>query len=106
VWLNDEDLSERPLLERNALLKCVLPTRSAHYVGVGTHLFQAAQELDLEGIIAKRVDSLYAGEGKRSPWFKIKTSKKVQPLIALLELRILTAPRHLLSCLYLLGGHA
>jgi hypothetical protein len=29
---------------------------------------------------------------------------KVQSLIALLEFRILTAPRHLLSCLYLHGG--
>lgn len=72
VWINGEDLRKRPLLERKARLESVAPSRSAHILYVdhvqatGTRLYQAACELDLEGILAKRADSRYeseAGEG-------------------------------------------
>jgi bifunctional non-homologous end joining protein LigD len=38
----------------------------------GVHLFQAAAELRVEGIVAKRADSPY-GRGRTSDWVKIRT---------------------------------
>lgn len=78
LFLRGKDLTERPLLERKAILKRLLPARSPHLlyvdhvVGTGVKLFRAALDLDLEGIVAKRADSPYAGEARRSPWIKIK----------------------------------
>ena len=66
LWLNGEDLKVRPLLQRKERLKRILPTRSADVAlcrscGEDRHqLFQAAVDLDLEGIVAKKADSPYA----------------------------------------------
>jgi bifunctional non-homologous end joining protein LigD len=63
--LDGKDLRALPLVKRKERLKQIMPARSAHilYVdhvrGTGTALFRAAQELDLEGIIAKSTDSRY-----------------------------------------------
>src|SRR5439155_10452563 len=44
----------------------------AHHVGDGAAMVEASQEQDLEGIIAKRLDSRYE-PGKRSGvWLKVK----------------------------------
>ena len=78
LWLNGEDLKSRPLLERKSRLKPVLPARSAdvlyvdHVERTGTQLFQAAVDLDVEGIVAKKADSPYALGAGRPPWVKIK----------------------------------
>ena len=67
--MNGEDLTSQPLLERKNRLKRVLPARSER---TGTQLFQAAVDLDLEGIVAKKADSPYALGAGRPPWVKIK----------------------------------
>ena len=65
LWLNGEDLRSLPLHVRKGKLKRILPSRSRHllYVdhtkGAGTELYHLAFQLDLEGIVAKRADSLY-----------------------------------------------
>jgi bifunctional non-homologous end joining protein LigD len=77
LWLNGEDLRGQPLLERKARLKRILPADSKsllyvdHVVRTGTQLFQAALDLDLEGIVAKRADSPYALGAGRPPWITI-----------------------------------
>lgn len=78
--LNGEDLTQRPLLERKKLLKSMLPKHPMlkyceHIETDGKSFFDVAVKHDLEGMIAKRADSLYH-EGKRSPdWLKIKHHK-------------------------------
>jgi hypothetical protein len=65
LWLNGEDLRHLPLVTRKEKLKRILPSRSAHVLYVdhsrdnGTALYRLACQLDLEGIVAKRADSIY-----------------------------------------------
>jgi bifunctional non-homologous end joining protein LigD len=81
LWLNGEDLRERPLLERKALLDEILsPLKSEriryseHWQQDGKAMLAASCKLDMEGIISKRVDATY--ESTRSgTWLKSKCSK-------------------------------
>ncbi len=43
-----------------------------HIVGDGEHLFKELEKRKLEGMVAKRFDSLYVG-GRTRAWLKIKT---------------------------------
>src|SRR5215204_605083 len=84
LWLNEEDLRALPLFKRKEKLKRILPTRSAHvlYVdhttGAGRRLFELACEMDLEGVVAKRADSLYEETANCGNWIKIKNPKYSQ----------------------------
>jgi bifunctional non-homologous end joining protein LigD len=76
--LEGKDIRPQPLLKRKALLQRVL--KNSHricycqHVGeVGERLFQKAEELGLEGIIAKKADSPYP-RGRTPNWIKVKTS--------------------------------
>jgi bifunctional non-homologous end joining protein LigD len=72
------DLTATPLLERKRLLEALLEHRddesiaySRHIVGHGEKVFAASAGQGLEGIISKRVDSVY--EQRRSnAWVKVK----------------------------------
>lgn len=78
LWLNEEDLTQLPLLTRKEKLKRILPARSAHVLhvdhsrGNGTALYRLACQLDLEGIVAKRADSIYEDNPNVRNWIKIK----------------------------------
>jgi bifunctional non-homologous end joining protein LigD len=86
LWLDGEDLRGLPLLERKARLARLLPRESKHilYVdhveGSDRMLFEAAKALDLEGIVAKLVDSRYTVGTGQSPWIKIKNPDYTQKL--------------------------
>jgi bifunctional non-homologous end joining protein LigD len=77
LWFNGTDLRSLPLRLRKDKLKRMLPSRSPHllYVdhtrGSGTELNHLACQLDLEGIVAKKADSLY-DDIARGNWIKIK----------------------------------
>ena len=71
------DISQSPLRDRKALLEQVLQGAdprlqySTHIEGHGAEVFEASGHRGLEGIVSKRVDSIYAF--RRSPdWLKIK----------------------------------
>jgi ATP-dependent DNA ligase len=71
----------RPLLERKALLRKLLPLRpqAARYVdhvASGTELFRAVCGMDIEGIVAKQANARYTSE--RTTWVKIKNSSYSQ----------------------------
>ena len=71
-------LKTASLLVRKEKLKRILPSRSAHllYVdhtrGSGIELYRLACQLDLEGIVAKRADSIYEDNPNVRHWIKIK----------------------------------
>ncbi|MGS1119204.1 DNA ligase D [Rhodanobacter sp. UC4436_H3] len=76
-YLEGSDLTRVPLLQRKALLQRLLAHApkhlafSSHAVGDGEGAFRTATEQQLEGIISKRVDSIYRA-GRCDDWLKIK----------------------------------
>jgi bifunctional non-homologous end joining protein LigD len=77
LWRNGEDLTGKNVLERrNALERILKPTKGIQfgsYVDAkGKALFELTKEKGMEGIIAKRKDSLYRPGKRTSDWLKIK----------------------------------
>jgi bifunctional non-homologous end joining protein LigD len=72
LFLDGEDVRGLPLKERRALLEKVVRRyglqRSDPVLGDGRAAFQAVCDLDLEGIVAKRLADAY---GPRTKWWKI-----------------------------------
>jgi bifunctional non-homologous end joining protein LigD len=73
------DLRGLPLVKRKALLEKLLPAAgplrySAHFEKDGEALYDRAVGLGLEGIVAKKADSLYKS-GRSDNWLKIRADK-------------------------------
>jgi bifunctional non-homologous end joining protein LigD len=85
LGLEGHDLRKLTLAERKELLARVAPPlgtvqRCDHVVGHGEAFYEAASELGLEGIVAKRLGSRYAG--RRSPdWIKVKCDRRQEFVI-------------------------
>ena len=80
------DLRRAPLIERKELLQRLLQTSEAirysdHQVGEGEKLFEVARKQELEGLIAKKMDSEYV-EGRSRVWLKIKIVHDLDVVIA------------------------
>ncbi|MBR0799810.1 non-homologous end-joining DNA ligase [Bradyrhizobium jicamae] len=93
MFADGEDLRILPLLERKKRLKAVLPRHnliafSTHRKGDGKKFFAEAGRKRLEGIMAKRADSLYASGRRTADWLKVKTAQRQEVVIG-----GLTAPR-------------
>jgi bifunctional non-homologous end joining protein LigD len=76
LWLDGEDVRDRPLRERKALLRDALrwddPIRMTSYrVEAGEQLFAQACAEGWEGVIAKRFDSPYTSKRSKD-WLKFK----------------------------------
>jgi DNA ligase D-like protein (predicted ligase) len=85
LYLDGTDLTRTPLERRRELLDEVLSgtnvERCDHIRGRGRDFFDAVRSRGLEGIIAKRLSSLYY-EGKRSrDWLKIKATRTIDALV-------------------------
>ncbi len=84
--LEGKDLRGRSLIERKELLEAIMkdsPSNlyySKHIRGNGKASFMAACEKNLEGIIGKRVDSLYSGT-RNSDWIKLKCDSRQELVI-------------------------
>lgn len=79
VFVDGENLTDVPLIERKARLKQILPKRltgrlrfTDHVIERGLDLFAALEAQQLEGMVAKRADSLYV-PGRSKDWLKVKT---------------------------------
>jgi bifunctional non-homologous end joining protein LigD len=79
IYLDRENLTDLPLVERKAQLKRILPRSLAgrirftdHVVENGLHLFAALEYQQLEGMVAKRAASVYI-TGRSKEWLKVKT---------------------------------
>jgi len=86
LWLNGNDVTGLPLIERRALLKQILPAEgiireSESFNTSATVFLQAAESMGLEGMIAKRADSLYKQGDRGQDWLKIKVHKRHEVVI-------------------------
>jgi bifunctional non-homologous end joining protein LigD len=86
LYIDDADLTKKPLLDRKERLQILLksnklPLRySGHVLGQGAEMFAKACETGLEGIISKEVNAPYVG-GRQKSWLKIKCSQRQEFII-------------------------
>jgi bifunctional non-homologous end joining protein LigD len=80
LYLDGYDLTQCPLIARNTALRKILPKNDTgrvryteHVLGSGERLFGEIERMRLEGMVAKRKDSVYCC-GRSRLWQKIKTA--------------------------------
>ncbi len=86
LWLDGYDLMELTLIERKEILNAIAPQSniiriSESFETGATKFFEAAKELHLEGIIAKRINSIYKPGFRTREWLKIKTQQRQEMVI-------------------------
>ncbi len=88
LWLEGYDVTAIPLIHRKDLLRKILPQDheiikySDHIAGEGKNFFDAAAKQGLEGIMAKKSNSLYKLSSRSESWLKIKVSLRQEVIIA------------------------
>lgn len=88
LWYEGKDLTGQPLSERREILKSLLPIThdilrlSQAFETSGLEFFEAAKRMKLEGIIAKKTDSLYTSDARSREWLKIKAKRRQEVVIA------------------------
>jgi bifunctional non-homologous end joining protein LigD len=86
LWLNGHSTEDLTYLQRKELLKDALVQNeiiqfSDHIVKNGKEFFEAANDLGLEGIVAKKTDSTYREGVRSSEWLKIKINQTDEAII-------------------------
>lgn len=79
VIYEGKDLINLSLLERKEVLSNYRDNdvfiKSTYVIGDGTKLFNAIKKLDMEGIVAKKINSKYLVNERSDNWLKIKNYK-------------------------------
>ncbi len=86
LWLEGYSLLDLPLYQRREKLKEVIPEHqiihiSQTFEATGTEFFEVASQMNLEGIMAKKEDSLYTPGIRTKEWLKIKVSQRHEVVI-------------------------
>lgn len=86
LHLNGHDTISLPLLERKSLLPDILEGLENvlfcdHIAAMGPTLYERALEAGMEGVIAKKADSLYSPGYRSENWLKIKDTNSVEVII-------------------------
>lgn len=86
LWFDGSNLMELPLTERKKVLNGIASDsgiiRLSEAFDTGaTEFFETAKKLNLEGIIAKKADSIYIPGKRTNDWLKIKTGKRQEVVI-------------------------
>ena len=81
LYYNGKDYMSLPLSKRKAALKAIMPRSKvirycSDITGFGIAAFKMAVDNNLEGIVAKRRDSVYRPGMRSKDWLKIKTYKE------------------------------
>lgn len=84
--IEGKSLQEEPLLARKKKLQSILPKNSIiryceHVIGSGDKFFKWVLDHDLEGMIAKKTDSLYHTNKRSSEWLKIRNHNITETII-------------------------
>lgn len=88
LWLQGRLLTGLTLLERRSILEAVLPRENGHlrishsFDTDGIAFYQTAKRMKLEGIIAKRADSVYTADVRSRDWLKVKAKLRQEVVIA------------------------
>ena len=80
LWINGKDLTLLHLSERRTILKEIIPDNdiirfSENFEVSGIKFFETAKQMGLEGIMAKKSDSIYSVGNRSKDWLKIKARK-------------------------------
>lgn len=86
LWLNGHSTEELPLLQRKELLKEALTETDVikycdHIPENGIAFFNQMKKMKLEGMIAKKADSLYVENHRTNDWLKIKFTNTDEAII-------------------------
>ncbi len=87
LWYNGRSTLDLPLEKRQALLAEVLPVDdervrlSKVFEAGGKAFFKAAERTGLEGIMAKKRDSIYLPDARSKEWLKVKIQKHQEVVI-------------------------
>ena len=86
LWLNGHDLTQLPLTERREFLRQILPPEgtirmSENFEASAHEFMEAAKEMGLEGVIAKKADSVYRPGDRTREWLKIKVNLRHEVVI-------------------------
>lgn len=86
LWLEGRDLTGLPLTDRKAILEQLVPKEgiirfSQSFASAGLDFFNNATEMGLEGIMAKKADSVYQPDVRTKDWLKIKINKRQEVVI-------------------------
>ena len=88
LWYEGKNLMNLPLIERQSILKEILPASddrirlSKVFNASGINFFHSAERIGLEGIIAKKANSIYSPDIRSKEWLKIKVHKRQEVIIA------------------------
>lgn len=79
ILYKNKDLTDVPLIDRKKILNKFNDTdyfvKTKYYEGIGKDLFEFIKKENLEGIIAKKKNSLYTYDKRVKDWIKIKNFK-------------------------------
>lgn len=87
LWYDGKLLTGFTFLERREILKAILPTenglvRISHiFDSDGLAFYESAKRMKLEGIIAKRSDSVYSSGALSREWLKVKTKPRQEVVL-------------------------
>ncbi|MCX8525737.1 DNA ligase D [Chryseobacterium formosus] len=86
LWLNGHSTEELPLIQRKELLKDALVETNLikycdHIKETGIDFFEQMKKMELEGMIAKKSDSVYNENSRSSDWLKIKFTNTEEAII-------------------------
>ena len=86
LWYNGNSLLDFPLIARRKILSNLLPENdtvimSETFDAKGPEFYATAAKMGLEGIMAKKADSLYTPGLRSKEWLKIKTNKRQEVVI-------------------------
>ena len=86
LFVGGKDIREKPLLERKAILKALLPRDpllrySEHIAEFGKREFAKAQRAHEEGVIAKRSAGFYYSGKRTREWLKFKAVHEQEVVI-------------------------
>ncbi|THU32964.1 DNA ligase D [Niastella caeni] len=86
LWLDGYLLFDVPLQQRREILNEILPAHppiqlSQSFNAPGTTFYEVARKMNMEGIIAKKADSVYTPGVRTRDWLKIKIAKRQEVVI-------------------------
>jgi bifunctional non-homologous end joining protein LigD len=86
LWLNGYDLKDLPLTKRKEILKQQIPFEgiirlSESFETSATEFLESVSKMEMEGIIAKREESIYIEGERTKEWLKIKSNLRHEVVI-------------------------